>query len=259
MIGMKIFGSILAANADKLRDPVKFLGEPQNPPIWINNASRSGRADQNYIPNEETAYIAMPFSKKYGELLVLRWKSAITPELTHVGHPFSENYDMRYWSLTFAYVDKKKELAQLCRSADFTVRKFVDMRYQGQSYELSVPYDAHFVENFHKLHEHSFGYALNGNPLEVVSIRCSVSVPRPKQLLPYVETPISSLPIPAMKTFVLFFDGKKEADVYLRNELSYGHSLTGPAIISDNYTTIVLPSNFILSVDPFLNLIICRK
>ncbi len=151
---------------------------------------------------------------------------------------------------------KKKEIQHLCSSGEISVRKFVDMRYEGQAYEISVPYDEHFMTKFHELHSHSFGYSLSDCPLEIVSIRCTVMVNRPKQLLPVQETPVHGKAIPAMRTSVLFQDGWNKAAVYFRHDLQYGHSLIGPAIISDNYTTILLPSHFSLTVDSFLNLII---
>jgi hypothetical protein len=74
----------------------------------MNNASRESRRENTYIPNDDTDYIATPVSGKFGELLVLRWRPARTPEETYIGNPFTESNDMRYWSLSFAYYDKDR-------------------------------------------------------------------------------------------------------------------------------------------------------
>src|SRR5438876_4653740 len=47
----------------------------------------------------------------------------------------------------------------------------VDLRYRGQSYELTVPLAADFIERFHKLHERRYGYANRGRDVELVNVR----------------------------------------------------------------------------------------
>ena len=39
------------------------------------------------------------------------------------------------------------------------VERFIDMRYQGQSYELTVPFSERLAEDFHGLHNATYGYA----------------------------------------------------------------------------------------------------
>src|SRR5205814_4904260 len=48
---------------------------------------------------------------------------------------------------------------------------FVDLRYRGQSYELTVPLAPHFLETFHDVHDRRYGYANRGRPVEVVNVR----------------------------------------------------------------------------------------
>ncbi len=92
--------------------------------------------------------------------------------------------------------EQKKELLHLCRSGRVTTERFVDIRYQGQSFELTVPFAEHFTEKFHALHEQQFGYSLPAAPLEVVAIRCTVSLVRPKQALPQAAEQSSHEPKP---------------------------------------------------------------
>jgi len=102
--------SIMWANRSKLLNPGKIIGKAESPPRWGNNASSETQRANTYVPNDDTAYIAAPISNKLGELLVLRWKPAITPEQTYPGKPFPQDYDMRYWSLSFVYMDRSRVL-----------------------------------------------------------------------------------------------------------------------------------------------------
>jgi hypothetical protein len=102
--------SILLANLGKLLNPSSVTGKPESPPVWLNNASADTQRANTYVGNDDTAYLALPVSNKFGELLVLRWKAAITPEQTFDGKPFPANYDMRYWSLSFNYIDHSRPL-----------------------------------------------------------------------------------------------------------------------------------------------------
>jgi len=151
---------------------------------------------------------------------------------------------------------KKKELLSLCRSGRVKTERFVDIRYQGQSFELTVPYDENFTKSFHALHEQQFGYCLPAAPLEVVAIRCSVSLVRPKQSLPRATRHPAAQPAADDHREVVFAGGPQLLGVYSRRLLMWGHRLTGPALIVDDYTTILLPSRYHLVVDRLLNLLI---
>jgi len=102
--------SILRANHDKLKDPARMLGEPHSPPVWLNNASFETQRQSTYVVNDDTRYLATPVSIKFGELLVLRWKAARTPEGTYLGRPFLADPEMRYWSISFNYLDPGRPL-----------------------------------------------------------------------------------------------------------------------------------------------------
>ncbi|MCW8858139.1 MAG: hydantoinase/oxoprolinase family protein, partial [Deltaproteobacteria bacterium] len=51
------------------------------------------------------------------------------------------------------------------------LERYLDMRYQGQSYEIMVPYGADFCEQFHQLHEKTYGYCNRNKDIEVVNVR----------------------------------------------------------------------------------------
>jgi len=153
---------------------------------------------------------------------------------------------------------KKKELLALSGEGSLHIERFADMRYQGQSHELTVPYDSNFPGSFHALHHQQFGYSLQDTPLELVSIRCTVRLSRPKPSLPRAAAPALAAPVPDGQVQIEFADGSRQTALINRRRLQYGHTVAGPALIVDDYTTILLPAGFHLRVDTLLNLLIRR-
>jgi N-methylhydantoinase A/oxoprolinase/acetone carboxylase beta subunit len=51
-------------------------------------------------------------------------------------------------------------------------------------------------------------------------------------------------------------DGIRDVGVFRRHGLRAGHVLTGPALVADNYSTVLLTEGFELRVDSRLNLIV---
>ncbi len=63
-------------------------------------------------------------------------------------------------------------------------RGSVDLRYRGQSFELTVPLEGDPVESFHRAHEERYGYADRGRPIELVAVRSAEITPGPELSLP---------------------------------------------------------------------------
>jgi N-methylhydantoinase A len=59
-----------------------------------------------------------------------------------------------------------------------------DLRYTGQSFELTVPLGGDVAEAFHRAHEERYGYADRGRPLELVALRTATVRPGPELRLP---------------------------------------------------------------------------
>jgi N-methylhydantoinase A len=59
-----------------------------------------------------------------------------------------------------------------------------DLRYRGQSFELSVPLGPGLAGRFHELHEERYGYADRARPLELVAVRTADIRPGPPLVLP---------------------------------------------------------------------------
>jgi N-methylhydantoinase A len=59
-----------------------------------------------------------------------------------------------------------------------------DLRYAGQSFELTVPIQADLVEAFHRAHKERYGYADRNRELELVAVRTAETRPGPQFDLP---------------------------------------------------------------------------
>jgi N-methylhydantoinase A len=137
----------------------------------------------------------------------------------------------------------------------------LDVRYQGQSYELSVPFGASFREEFHREHTKAYGYAYPERPLEIVNLRLQLLIPTPKSK----QRVLKSVPArPArealVKTKPVWFNGRPQASgIYDRERLAHGARLRGPAVITEYSATTVVPPDFACKVDEHRNLILARR
>ena len=145
------------------------------------------------------------------------------------------------------------------KKKDAVISRFLNLRYQGQSYELSIPYEKNFMELFHRLHEHNFGYRLDDAPLELVSIQCTIAVKRKKPPLPRQKKAEPQKLNPLQQQPLYFDRAPVIVPVFNRFDMTAGSKLAGPALVIDNYTTILLPGSFSLEVDELHNLIISGK
>jgi N-methylhydantoinase A len=62
-----------------------------------------------------------------------------------------------------------------------------DLRYTGQSFELTVPLGGDLAERFHRAHEERYGYADRRREVELVAVRTAEVVPGPELELPSGE------------------------------------------------------------------------
>jgi len=55
-----------------------------------------------------------------------------------------------------------------------------DLRYKGQSFELTVPLGPDLTESFHRAHQERYGYADRSRPIELVALRTAEVRPGPR-------------------------------------------------------------------------------
>ena len=69
-----------------------------------------------------------------------------------------------------------------------------DLRYRGQSFELTVPLGDGLADRFHRAHEERYGYADREREIELVAVRTVEVVPGPELELPGGEPERASGP-----------------------------------------------------------------
>jgi N-methylhydantoinase A len=133
----------------------------------------------------------------------------------------------------------------------------LDLRYVGQSYELSVPLRRDFRELFQQQHEKVYGYTHPGRPLEIVNLRLRLVIRTPK---PQLRARRTGNPDPArarVKTKPVWFAGSfHPTRLYDRERLEAGTDFVGPAVVVEYSSTTVVPPDYSCEVDECLNLIL---
>lgn len=139
--------------------------------------------------------------------------------------------------------------AQGVPSQDAVWLPSLDLRYRGQSYEVNVPHGPEAATAFHELHEGRFGYAMPGEPVEVVTVRLTAVVPRPKSVPP---PPAGSDGVAETRE-TLFAEGRRTTPVF-RGRPAPGFESEGPLIVEEATSTTVVPPGSRLRVDDLGNL-----
>jgi N-methylhydantoinase A len=137
----------------------------------------------------------------------------------------------------------------------------LDMRYVGQAFELSVPFEESLASMkdvdraFYTAHEARYAHA-TADPVEIVSLRLSAYGVGAKPSLPRAPE-AGSLAAARLPERAVLFDAVPTATaVYARELLPSEATLDGPALIEEPGTTTVVPPGFRASVDAHANLIL---
>ncbi len=121
------------------------------------------------------------------------------------------------------------------------MQRFIDVRYKGQSFEITVPFEEGWPERFAQEHRRLYGYDLMGETLEVTTIRARLEIQRSSEApVPDPSMTVTSSSGGVDRAKVFFRDGAREATVLARQRLGRD-GLDGPAVITDDYTTILVP------------------
>ena len=145
-------------------------------------------------------------------------------------------------------------------------RRFLDVRYVGQSFELTVEYPNRparteltkvIGDAFHKAHLRRFGYADRNEPVEVVNLRLKmdVAMEKPQVARQSASRPDSSAALIG-EAEVVFQQGPLMSPLYQRDDLVCGNRISGPALVIQMDATTVVPPGWGGAVDPFGNLLL---
>lgn len=135
--------------------------------------------------------------------------------------------------------------------------RMMDLRYCGQSYELTVPFTPRFREAFHRVHSERFGHADPSSPLEAVNLRLRISGRIDRPPFPKIKSGSFRPGRAAKAKRRIFFHGRFHwATYYDRSLLQAGNRIMGPAVVMEYSGTTFVPPGFSAKIDPFGNILI---
>jgi len=149
---------------------------------------------------------------------------------------------------TLAVETRERFETQGFTDEEIRIDRAVDVRYAGQSYELTIPVDDDTVtdetieavtDQFHRAHARLYGHAMESEAVEVVTLRVTGHVSTANLRAGPQTTEGESQP----GTREVYFadDGWLETDVYPRTALEPGRRITGPAILEESGATSIVP------------------
>ena len=145
----------------------------------------------------------------------------------------------------------------------------VDMRYVGQSFELTIPLaegafdiaqSGALRERFHAEHDRVYGFSAPAEAVELVSLRLT-TVGRIEKLPLRALERFEGTPAPKEHRQVFFAEagGFVECPIHDRYALGAGASFAGPAVVEELDSTVVVHPGFGVEIDDVGNLLIRRE
>jgi N-methylhydantoinase A len=120
----------------------------------------------------------------------------------------------------------------------------LELRYPGQSYSLNVPLTPNFRLDFHQRHRRLYGHDFPERHPEAVVLRLHLAAPAPAGAIPAfprVTPPRLDLP---RETELRLPGGVTRAPLYHREALAVGDSFPGPALVLEDFATLLVLPGF---------------
>jgi N-methylhydantoinase A len=131
---------------------------------------------------------------------------------------------------------------------DPRLARSADMRYLGQSYELTVPAEdlSELERLFHAAHEQRYSYRMEGEPVEIVALR--VMATRPRAEIELREEQAAGDPVESTRR-ALFNGSWLDVPVVDRSKMGAGSEVRGPCIVELDGSTCVVGPEWAGAVD----------
>ncbi len=199
--------------------------------------------------------------------------SALGCLLVDMQHDFSESFIIGAAEADPAVIEaafgrlEKEAVERLAHEGvarpDVMLQRTIDMMYQGQWRSLAVTAPspigdvASLVESFHREHEREYNFRRDEAPVGLFRLNLKAIGVVPKAELS-VHEPTGRTPLPASRRQVWFDAAAAGIDtpVYERTDLPAGFVLTGPAVVEQVDSTVLIPPAMTAEVDKYLNIII---
>jgi N-methylhydantoinase A len=144
-----------------------------------------------------------------------------------------------------------------------------DVRYSGQFNEVEVPLENdaltpdgidRLVSEFHRRHEALNGYRMPSAPVEIVNLRLVGTGIVAKPLLASNGNRAGQLSAALIgRRQAIFENGRAEVPVYDGHQLPASSHISGPAIVEQSTTSVVVEPGYQLTCDDFGNYLIYKK
>jgi N-methylhydantoinase A len=200
--------------------------------------------------------------------------SALGCLLVDVQHDFSESYLVGAAEADPAQIEAEfgrletEALARLAHEGvaetDIVLQRSIDMMYQGQWRSLAVPAPrpigavAELTEAFHRHHEREYNFRRDDAPVGFFRLNLKAVGMVPKAALA-IHEPTGVTPEPVSRRPVWFDGTDHDTPVYDRTTLPAGFRLTGPAMVEQVDSTVLVPPGTSAEVDRYLNILIRVK
>ena len=148
----------------------------------------------------------------------------------------------------------RKSLKQEGFTSYQTVQQ-VDLRYQGQAYEITLPYrkNTNLAQSFGREHKSLYGYS-SDDTVEAVNARIRAIIPIPKAKLTKKRLKPAKPPAPTSSRKMSLLGSWRKVPVYDREKLFPGVRGKGLCIIEEYDSTTVIGKNWKWKIDPYQDL-----
>jgi len=149
------------------------------------------------------------------------------------------------------------------------LKRSADLRYLGQFHEVEVDIAGGRITReavdaaaagFARKHEELYTFAMPWKAVEILTLRLKATTPNAPFALPQVAKGDAD-PKPALKRRrTCRFNGRDvDTPIYDGEKVLAGNVISGPAIIEETTTTVVIPVAYVCSVDKYKNYILTRS
>ena len=158
---------------------------------------------------------------------------------------------------------KSDLLSQGLSKDDIRFEWQLEMRYQGQSYQLEIPWDNNpeeMVEAFHQRHSAKYKFRDNERSVEIVTLKVKGIGEVKKPELPAFDLNEQPVPEAIQTTISGFHNGTpQEFTLIKRDDLRPGYFGEGPCIIPEQTATTFVPPHWQFRVDEHQHLRLTGK
>ena len=190
--------------------------------------------------------------------------------VTDVRHDYATSYHTRFAGCDAAFVEQafcamgklaREDLAQEgFDPIQMRLERQMDVRYLGELGELTLPVpDEEFTperlremeESFHLAHEQTYTFADRASECEIMGLSLVARGLRRDEISELNPAPTGDASDRTMsRREALFSEGLQSVDVYPGDTLEVDAVIEGPAIIEETTTTIVIPPEWRVRLDP---------